>query len=324
MLQCDKCSGQILEGSIYCPHCGDPVTEGDQPIVGISQTSVLQVEITFGRSSSANYDRAIQICRNIPNYSEVGEGSSIIHSVTLPITEVDLLIKLYELVGSWKSSRMLINGQQETKSALVYHGVGCYRNRQRAYNKEQYCYGEKSNDFNIWGCVRLQMPINEWGAGWLDFGSMDKNGVWHFDKDRIRHNLELQIHGNELCPVMDKQRIFETLEHLPDCIDPKSDSRWAYRTEYQEIKGEYKEVAVGIKPVMSKASAYIMGDYKPDWKDERNDPHTLRIEAQPIKIQIELQPDPPKMAPPRKKQGTCLGLIVLFVVVSTAVLLTII
>ena len=77
------------------------------------------------------------------------------------------MINLYDLVGSWKSSRMLINGKPETKSALVYYGVGCYRERQKAYKLEQYCFGQKEFEINIWGCKRLNMPLSIWGVGWL-------------------------------------------------------------------------------------------------------------------------------------------------------------
>jgi len=229
---------------------------------------VSQVEISFGRSSSANYERAVDISKKIPTYQQEGEGSSITHKVTLPITEVELLINLYELVGSWKSSRMLINGQSATKSALVYKGVGCYHERQKAYNKDQYCFGERPYEFNIWGCKRLGMPVTEWGGGWLDHGAFDRQGVWHFDKERIRHELELEIREHELCPVLNRKRIMETLAQLPDSINPKTDKNWEYRTSYQEINGEYKEVAVGIRPVLKQANAYVIGSFRPEWKGE--------------------------------------------------------
>ena len=58
--------------------------------------------------------------------------------------------------------------------------------------------GEKEFEANIWGCKRLNMPVNEWGGGWLDYGSFDKSGVWHFDKDRIRHELAISLKENEL------------------------------------------------------------------------------------------------------------------------------
>ena len=268
MLQCDKCGGKILDGSAFCPHCGDPVTEADLPVADLVEDDVAQVEISFGRSTSASYEQATAICQNIPSYRVTGEGSSVRHVVALPITEIELLINLWELVGSWKSSRMLINGQPATKSSLVYKGAGCYRERQKAYDKNQYCFGEKPYELNIWGCKRLGMPIQEWGGGWIDYGILDASGVWHFDKDRIRHDLEVAMCDHELCPVLHRQRILDTLAKLPDAINPRSDKNWAYRTTYEEVRGDYKEVAVGVKPIMKRANSFVLGSYRPAWNLE--------------------------------------------------------
>jgi len=223
MLVCDKCNAGINEGAKFCPQCGDPVTEADRVTVPITESGIANVEISFGKSSSPNFTKAIEICKNIPSYSASGEGNQIQHKIVLPITEVDLIINLFELVGSWKSSQMLINGHIATKKDLTYYGVGCYRSRQKAYKPEQFCFGEKEYEANIWSCKRLNMPINEWGGGWLDYGEFDKSGIWHFDKDKIRHELELTLKENELCPVLERKRVLETLEKLPDSINPRKD-----------------------------------------------------------------------------------------------------
>lgn len=269
MLVCGKCSAGINEGSKFCPQCGDPVTEEDRVTMPVTEGQVANVEISFGYSSSPNFNKAIEICQNLPSYTATGEGKHAQYKVSLPITEVELVITVFELVGSWKSSQMLINGHAATKKDLTYYGVGCYRNRQKAYKPDQYCFGEREYDANIWGCKRLGMPINEWGGGWLDYGKFDRSGVWHFDKNRIKHELELLLKENELCPVLDRKRVLETLDNLPDSINPKKDTNWQYRTSYEEVNGEYKEVAVGVKPVIRKINKYILGGYNPVWESEK-------------------------------------------------------
>lgn len=284
MLVCDKCSAGITEGSRFCPQCGDPVTEADKVSSPAHSSQIASVEISFGESSSSNFTKAVEICKNIPTYEVVGEDKNIQHKVRLPITEVELLITLYDLVGSWKSSQMLINGHTATKKNLTYHGVGCYMSRQKAFKREQYCFGEKDYEVNIWGCKKLNMPIYEWGGGWLEFGNFDKSGVWFFDKKKIRHSLELAIKENELCPVLNKQRVIETLERLPDSINPKIDKNWEYITSYEEVDGDYKEVATGIKPVIKKLNRYVMGEYSPEWEtaeansERKNDKNVIKIE----------------------------------------------
>ena len=56
MLTCDKCAGQINEDSGLCPHCGDPVTEADHPSAETVEKATAIVELSFGKSSSQNYD----------------------------------------------------------------------------------------------------------------------------------------------------------------------------------------------------------------------------------------------------------------------------
>jgi RNA polymerase subunit RPABC4/transcription elongation factor Spt4 len=300
MLACDKCGAGINEGSKFCPQCGDPVTEADRVTALVTDSQIANVEITFGQSSSPNFTKAVEICQNIPSYSFEGEGKLSKHKITLPITEVDLIVNLFDLVGSWKSSQMLINGHTATKKDLTYYGVGCYRSRQKAYKPQQFCFGEKEYEANIWGCKRLNMPINEWGGGWLDYGKFDKSGVWHFDKDRIKHELELALKENELCPVLDRRKVLETLEKLPETINPKADKNWQYRTSYEEVKGDYKEVAVGVKPVIKKINRYVIGSYKPSWEVSDSEDSTRNEHV--IKVKLQLEDEKPARKASRQKK----------------------
>jgi hypothetical protein len=278
MMICDKCNAGITAGSRFCAQCGDPVSEADRVINIVQDSSIASVEIIFGESSSPNFRKAVDICKNIPTYSVTGEGKQTQYRIKLPITEVELLINVYDLVGSWKTSQMLINGLSASKKNLTYYGVGCYRNRQKAFKPEQHCFGEKDFEFNIWGCKKLNLPIYGWGGGWLDYGQFDKSGVWHFDKARIKHALEVSIKENEHCPVLNKQRIFETLERLPEAIDPKTDKNWSYVTTYEEIKGEYKEVATGIKPNIKNVNKYVIGEYNPHWDFQESEHNSATVD----------------------------------------------
>lgn len=299
MLVCDKCGAGINDGSKFCPQCGDPVTEADRVTIPVTNSQVANVEVIFGQSTSPNFNKAFEICKNIPSFTVEGEGKQAKYKIMLPITEVDLIINLFDLVGSWKSSQMLINGHAATKKNLTYYGVGCYRNRQKAYKHEQFCFGEKEYEANIWGCKRLNMAINEWGGGWLDYGQFDKLGIWHFDKDRIKHELELALKENELCPVLDRRKVLETLDKLPSSINPKKDSNWQYRTSYEEVNGDYKEVAIGIRPVIKKINRYVIGDYKPSW--EISEPENRTNNEHVIKVNLQAESEAPRKRMPLRK-----------------------
>ncbi|MCK4460639.1 MAG: zinc ribbon domain-containing protein [candidate division Zixibacteria bacterium] len=314
MLVCDKCKGKINEGSKFCPHCGDPVTQSDKPDASLVESQVASVEIKFGFSTSASYERAVDICKIIPTYEQSGEGKGSLHSITVPITEIELILNIYKLVGSWKSSKMLINGQPASKSALVYHGVGCYRERQKAYDRDQYCFGEREYELNIWGCKKLNLPLAQWGGGWLEYGKFDSKGVWHFDKDRIRHELLRRIHENELCPVLNQQRVLQTLDAIPNSIDPKRDPRWEYRTSIEGYGDSYKEVAAGIKPVLSEASCFVIGEFTPSWNDfsTSNDQDAEAVVEEEVPVYVQEQTEP---AIKRGSSRSCLGTVLLIICV---------
>lgn len=279
---CDKCGASISVGAQFCAQCGDPVTEADQVFSGVSASRIATVQISFGNSTSAAYSKAVAICEKLPSYELTGEGKQLQHKIQLPLTEVELIVNIFDLVGSWKSSQMLINGQIATKKDLAYYGVGCYRSRQKAFKPEAFCYGERQFEANIWGCKKLGMPIYEWGGGWLDYGQFDANGIWHFDKARIRHELEVALKEHELCPALNRARVLETVEKLPDTIDPKTDKNWKYRTSYEEVKGEYRKVAVGIQPILNKVNRYIIGGFKPEWEEQAQTSNaTMQIKIEP-------------------------------------------
>jgi len=268
MYICDKCGARILDTSKFCPQCGDPVTEDDIITDASLNTGVSVVKISFGYSSSPNYAIAIDICKKIPSYQQSGEGNKVFHVITLPITEIELLINIFELVGSWKSSKMLVDGHSSTKKDLVYKGPGCFRNRQKSFNPEQYCFGERWFEANIWGCKRLNMPINDYGGGCFSCGNFNRYGVWVLDKVKIKHELELGIQENQHCPVLNRAAIMETLDKLPENIDPKTDDNWVYKTTQLFKDGEYTNIATGIEPVINKVDTYVIGTYKPIWESE--------------------------------------------------------
>ena len=144
---------------------------------------------------------------------------------------------------------MLINGRVRTKKDLTYYGLGCFKTMREAPNWIDYCYGVHNEvERNIWGCKRLDMPIYPWGGGWLEYGALDKDGIWHFDKRRIKNELKAKIQNIELCPFLDKDQIFKTVDCLPETINPKTDKNWAYTYDYVMQNGEYVAAPKGIKP----------------------------------------------------------------------------
>lgn len=249
---CDKCSVPIRSGSQFCPNCGDPVDIND--VVSVNSVATQYKEnvifIRFGYSSSAHYSRAVSISKNIPDYKEDGEGKNITHSLSLPITEIELVINLYEIVGSWKSSTFHLNSKQIAKSDLTQGALGCYRNCRDAYNQQDYCWNVNQYSKNIFGCRRIRMEINNWGGGWIEYGHFDNRNIWHFDKDRILHELKNNISKVTDCPFFNADIAMEAFMSIPNTVNPNVDDGWGYKYNYtydRETFESTKEI-VGIAP----------------------------------------------------------------------------
>lgn len=275
MLICDKCGYHLIESNNYCPQCGDPVDEMDIREDHIVTGDSL-ARLSFGYSTSVHYGRAVSICENIPTYRTEGDGRQIMHVVDLSLNDVELIANLYDIVGSWKSSSLIVKGQSIGKRQLSYYGLGCFRSRLKSVDKDGHCFGMHQFERNIWGCKKLELPISEWGGGWLDHGQFDGSGAWVFDKDLIKKDIESRSGECELCPIFNKSLIMETVDRLPLKIQPKTDSNWEYASKYRSLDdGGYEMVAVGVKPILSKASEYVLYEHKPAWNDREADVYTV-------------------------------------------------
>ncbi len=249
MYICDKCGAHIDSGAKFCGQCGDPVTEADIPKKALSSNAIPLAVITFGYSSSANYPKAQKLCEHIPTYQVIGEGKQAEHQVTLEVTEIALIKKLYDLVGSWKSSQMLIGGKQCTKKDLTYYGLGCYQNRQQSSNPDNYCNEVTHWNDNIWGCLRMPtIDVEQLSWNLSVYGNLNKKGQWVLDQKRLQQDLMSSIKENELCPRLDREHIMSVFQKLPDYIDPKTDKRWQYETRQRYSENGYFDEIVGIKP----------------------------------------------------------------------------
>lgn len=182
------------------------------------------ISISFGRSTSSNYDKAVYLAKQSSNYFEDGEGKNIIHQATFTSSANDYLnfIKLYELVGSWKSSFVFINGEISDRKIIGKLNY-CYGDKCRSGN-DKFCYGASEFTTNPFGCHRLQ--VSEHNNPWWSFGMLDTKGIWHVDKDAILNRINQYYVPYKNCPSFSYEKIIFNLNNLPNTINPKKDSNW--------------------------------------------------------------------------------------------------
>lgn len=251
MYICDKCGAHIDSEAKFCGQCGDPVTEADIPKQALSSSAIPLAVISFGYSSSANYPKSVKLCEHIPTYEVTGEGKQAVHKVTLEVTEIALIKNLYDLVGSWKSSQMLIAGKQCTKKDLTYYGLGCYQSRQQSNNPKQFCKENTDWHTNIWGCVRMpNLNVESWAYNHSPYGQLNNKGQWVLDKEKLYQDLMDSIKSHELCPKLNREDFIDIYHQLPDYIDPKLDSRWEHVVQHKYFpeSERFADVITGIQP----------------------------------------------------------------------------
>ena len=266
------------------------------------------VTIEFGRSSSANYALAVEIARKNPTYSEKGSGKDIRHSVTFEFDSFDSIRELFELVGRWKNTTFTIDGRM-LPASKAFAVLACYSERCRAFNPEEYCFGrDDANDYNDNDLGCRHCGINPYGwLGLKGFGTMQADGVFVVDKNRIIHEVSKNLEDYLWCPALNPKRIEQRLKQIPDTIDPRRNRQWEYVTELEEDK----QIAVAVrKKVKRPDQQYIVKDYT-----------ELFMESEPSKKVALPDKGNPRKATSKATSGsgcliTCIGgiLVALFVI----------
>lgn len=186
------------------------------------------ISISFGKSTSKNYETAVYLAKIAPQYIYTEKNNNPIHQAIYSNKPNEYLqfIKLYELVSNWKSTTVIINGQIVDRK-IVNNLNYCYGDKCRT-GKSDFCYGASQFTSNPFGCHRAQM--HDYNDPWYSFGIMDTKGIFHIDKDAIKKELLVRLEPYKLCPALNMEKILSNVDKLPDTINPKEDKNWEYTT----------------------------------------------------------------------------------------------
>lgn len=204
------------------------------------------VSISFGKSSSQNYNKAVLLAKKSPQYIKtVDDDNNIIHQAVYSNEADEYLsfISLYELVQAWKSTFVVING--EIVDRKIIGGLNyCYGDKIRSGNPE-FCFGASYMTENPFGCHRLQ--ISRFNNPWWTFGKFDNKGIWIIDKDAISRRIKEYSVSYIHCPAFSMAKILERLDELPDFINPKRNRNWISTGNGVEPKNLHEEISLTIQ-----------------------------------------------------------------------------
>ena len=68
-----------------------------------------KITVEFGYKSSSKYEKAVDLARRMPTYTEEGESEWIRHSATYSPEDVEELFQLFNLVHEWDTTEVLVN-----------------------------------------------------------------------------------------------------------------------------------------------------------------------------------------------------------------------
>lgn len=170
------------------------------------------VSISFGKSSSQNYHKAVALAKLAPQYHEQTDNGQILHQAIYSDQPKEYLafIKLYELVGSWKSSFVIINGQFIDRKIIGKLNY-CYGDKCRSGNPK-FCYGASYMTENPFGCHRLQ--ISAANTPWWSFYKHD-GFHWVLDRVTMKERIDSFAEMYCICPDFNYEQIISTFNQLP-------------------------------------------------------------------------------------------------------------
>ncbi len=233
-----------------------------------------ELHLTFGRSTSGNYDHAVRMARKLPGYSTTGEGRSLRHEVKTCefMRDPSVWKTFHELlmaVRSWKSTTLDINGVSAGSrwqlEVELYRVRECFQRRPEGAAGDDYCLGKEAptREPSFFGC-RWEVGVSlssassngyfrEKAGRWYEFGNLSSDEtVFQVDKSRLQAALEAANRTSicSVCPAFSVERMQRTVDSLPTEISLLEASRFeVVRSRHDGTRG------IGIRPKESRHGA---------------------------------------------------------------------
>jgi ATPase family associated with various cellular activities (AAA) len=220
------------------------------------------LKIRFGKSSSQNYQKALNNCKKFSDFKPISPEQSF-NEIELNREEFRQKFRqidvLWVTIGNWKTSEILENKKPVTFEDLKSYiqALDCSEKYQKAVIQEEHCklqYKEKG-----WGCkfleaIDLGLPKNSYDYDrytyWFQFGKFESDQEWVIDKEKICLALEREtkLQNLNLCAIFKFENIEEILKTLPDKILLKGNENWEIDFEEISTGSQIEKKPMGIKP----------------------------------------------------------------------------
>jgi hypothetical protein len=213
----------------------------DDPLLTKRTAMKTPVDISFGKSPSPQFGRAVRLAAGLPGYQSEGQGRELRHRLVLDLCLDDdilweKLARLLHLICNWRSTSIEVDGHSLAAWKLLAsaHQIKrCYRDKLKHAAGAYYCSGKNTptSEATRFGC-RLCRGVSRGenfgrGESWMEFGKLSpKCDSFQVDKKAIFQVLQHQAQEEvcSLCPAFSWQHLQADVDELPDVVTLDSDS----------------------------------------------------------------------------------------------------
>ncbi|MDP2928992.1 MAG: AAA family ATPase [Candidatus Omnitrophota bacterium] len=258
------------------------------------------LRITFSKSSSKNYKKAVNLASGINKFIPASEKTNSNAIVISDLNEfkdkIRTIENIWTIICGWKTSQFIFSKECLNKKEIydLFRIVSCSKNYAKAVIPENHCkiWGEKEG----WGCkhltfIKRNLEFDYYrhrGAYWYEFGHFETPELWKIDKAKLLTALKKEVKLNrvELCEVFKIEKLENIVKSLPSEISVKNTEDWS--VEYEDVlKGtKINKTPTRIKHISTRGESYgglsaslniSLGDVskkaeEPNKKEERNIP----------------------------------------------------
>ncbi|QYK53658.1 MAG: zinc ribbon domain-containing protein [Fimbriimonadaceae bacterium] len=237
---CSQCGEELQSSFKFCPACGEQLSIATRPKPPkFSGSKVAELPpprmgicIEFQKSTSSSFEFALATAQLFDSFEEHLLGSTTIYRVTVGKGQTASLDDLLEHISGWRKRKVYVDQVAHTWDS-VFGYQWCYKRKKSSFRPDIYCFGhDDSYRVNGVGCLHARMGIMDFGE-WFTWGQwLDKNGTWKFDKERIQHEIEKNLHEYRFCPAISKTPTQIFLACIPDTVNPKTNKEWEFVEDY--------------------------------------------------------------------------------------------
>jgi RNA polymerase subunit RPABC4/transcription elongation factor Spt4 len=246
---CKNCGQTTPSSARFCPHCGYEVAassdEGTSVTYEIPKSGYA---IEFCESTAAGFPSALDAAKRAPVFQSALRNKKQWFVAGWPASDFAAVVELAQELSGIRNRKLFQDGQ-EVEWNDVFGFVWCAGQRETAYRPVEYCFGRDENRINPWGCKQARFEWTEW-AQWFSYGQFGKSGVmrtqnvWIFDKERIRHELNANLHQFRFCPHLRPKLVEAVLNALLDKVVVSLKDGWKHSQTFQEVPGCIKVVEI--------------------------------------------------------------------------------